>query len=54
MTNPVEASAAVNAAQGTGKPVLLAYRLEKNGRLKSGQTLAEAGTTSIIRNSTES
>lgn len=42
MTNPVEASAAVNAAQGTGKPVLLAYRLEKNGRLKSGQTLAEA------------
>ena len=41
MTNPVEASAAVNAAQGTGKPVLLAYRLEKNGRLKSGQTLAE-------------
>ena len=43
MTNPVEASAAVNAAQATGKPVLLAYRLEKNGRLKSGQTLAEAG-----------
>ena len=42
MTNPVEASAAVNAAQATGKPVLLAYRLEKNGRLKSGQTLAEA------------
>ena len=42
MTNPVEANAAVNAAQGTGKPVLLAYRLEKNGRLKSGQTLAEA------------
>jgi S-methylmethionine-dependent homocysteine/selenocysteine methylase len=42
MTNPVEASAAVNAAQATGKPVLLAYRLEKNGRLKSGQTLAQA------------
>jgi len=42
MTNPVEANAAVNAAQGTGKPVLLAYRLEKNGRLKSGHTLAEA------------
>ena len=42
MTNPVEASAAVNAAQESGKPVLLAYRLEKNGRLKSGQTLAQA------------
>ena len=41
MTNPLEAEAAVNAAGKTGKPVLLAYRLEKNGRLKSGQTLTQ-------------
>lgn len=41
MTNPLEAEAAVTAGLESGKPVFLAYRLEKNGRLKSGQTLKE-------------
>ena len=41
MTNPLEAEAAVTAGLESGKPVFLAYRLEKNGKLKSGQTLKE-------------
>ena len=41
MTNPLEAEAAVAAGLESGKPVFLAYRLENNGRLKSGHTLKE-------------
>lgn len=42
MTNTLEARAACAAASDLGKPFGVAFRLEANGRLKSGETLAEA------------
>ncbi|GGC59058.1 homocysteine S-methyltransferase family protein [Marinobacter halophilus] len=42
MTNTLEARAACAAASELGKPFGVAFRLEANGRLKSGETLAEA------------
>lgn len=42
MTNTREAVAASDAAASLGKPFGVAFRLEGDGRLKSGETLAEA------------
>ncbi len=42
MTNTLEARAACAAASDLGKPYGVAFRLEANGKLKSGETLAEA------------
>ncbi|KPQ00035.1 homocysteine S-methyltransferase family protein [Marinobacter sp. HL-58] len=42
MTNTLEARAACAAASEPGKPYGVAFRLEEDGRLKSGETLAEA------------
>ncbi len=42
MTNTLEARAACAAARDLGKPFGVAFRLEANGKLKSGETLAEA------------
>ncbi|NMT64434.1 homocysteine S-methyltransferase family protein [Marinobacter orientalis] len=42
MTNTLEARAACAAAREQGKPFGVSFRLEANGRLKSGETLAEA------------
>ncbi len=42
MTNSLEASAACAAAKVTGKPYGVAFRLEHSGKLKSGETLADA------------
>lgn len=42
MTNTLEALAACAAVSSLGKPYGIAFRLEGNGRLKSGETLAEA------------
>lgn len=42
MTNTLEARAACAAASDLGKPYGVAFRLETNGKLKSGETLAEA------------
>ncbi|WP_246180237.1 homocysteine S-methyltransferase family protein [Marinobacter changyiensis] len=44
MTNTLEARAACAAAGELGKPFGVAFRLERSGRLKSGETLAEAVT----------
>lgn len=57
MTNTLEARAACAAANELGKPYGVAFRLEESGRLKSGETLAEAvsavrdyGPTAIMLN----
>ncbi|SHK29883.1 homocysteine S-methyltransferase [Marinobacter antarcticus] len=42
MTNTLEARAACSAASDLGKPYGVAFRLEADGKLKSGETLAEA------------
>ncbi len=42
MTNTLEAKAACAAAQASGKPYGVAFRLEDNGKLKSGESLSEA------------
>lgn len=42
MTNTLEARAACDAAHRLGKPYAVAFRLEADGRLKSGETLDEA------------
>ena len=42
MTNILEARAACAAAQASGKPYGVAFRLEDNGKLKSGESLSEA------------
>lgn len=42
MTNTLEARAACAAAADLGKPYGVAFRLEANGQLKSGETLAKA------------
>ncbi|MFN2361528.1 MAG: homocysteine S-methyltransferase family protein [Marinobacter sp.] len=42
MTNSLEARAACAAASEAGKPYGVAFRLEEDGRLKSGESLAEA------------
>lgn len=42
MTNSLEARAACAAVSELGKPYSVAFRLEANGQLKSGETLAEA------------
>lgn len=42
MTNTLEARAACAAASTLGKPYAVAFRLEADGQLKSGETLAEA------------
>lgn len=42
MTNTLEARAACTAANDLGKPYGVAFRLEADGKLKSGETLAEA------------
>lgn len=42
MTNTLEARAACAAAQASGKPFGVAFRLEKDGKLKSGESLEEA------------
>lgn len=42
MTNTLEARAACAAVSDVDKPCGVAFRLEANGRLKSGETLAEA------------
>lgn len=42
MTNTLEARAACAAASELGKPYGVAFRLEADGRLKSGESLAEA------------
>jgi S-methylmethionine-dependent homocysteine/selenocysteine methylase len=42
MTNTLEARAACAAASQLGKPYGVAFRLEANGKLRSGETLAEA------------
>lgn len=44
MTNSLEATAACAAARELGKPFGVAFRLEHDGKLKSGETLAEAIT----------
>jgi S-methylmethionine-dependent homocysteine/selenocysteine methylase len=41
MTNGREALAACMAASGSGKPYGLSFRLEQNGKLRSGETLEE-------------
>ncbi|WP_166265609.1 homocysteine S-methyltransferase family protein [Marinobacter caseinilyticus] len=57
MTNCLEARAACDAVDDLGKPYGVAFRLEANGKLKSGETLAEAvaavtpyGPTAIMLN----
>lgn len=57
MTNILEARAACAAASELGKPYGVAFRLEDSGRLKSGETLAEAvsavkayGPTAVMLN----
>ena len=57
MTNSLEASAACAAASESGKPFGVAFRLEADGKLRSGETLAEAvqavkptGPTAIMLN----
>lgn len=42
MTNTLEATAASAAAGELGKPFGIAFRLEKDGKLKTGESLAEA------------
>ncbi|MBW4934107.1 homocysteine S-methyltransferase family protein [Marinobacter liaoningensis] len=42
MTNTLEAQAACAAARELGKPYGVAFRLEADGKLKSGESLAEA------------
>ena len=42
MTNSLEASAACAAASRSGKPYGIAFRLEHSGKLKSGETIADA------------
>lgn len=42
MTNSLEAKAACAAAGESGKPFGVAFRLEAEGKLRSGETLAEA------------
>lgn len=42
MTNTLEAKAACAAAQASGKPYGVAFRLEADGKLKSGESLEEA------------
>lgn len=42
MTNSLEASAACAAAREAGKPFAVAFRLENQGKLKTGETLKEA------------
>lgn len=42
MSNSLEARAACAAVQGLGKPFGVAFRLEADGRLRSGETLSEA------------
>jgi S-methylmethionine-dependent homocysteine/selenocysteine methylase len=42
MTNTLEARSACAAASDLGKPYGVAFRLEADGKLKSGETLAEA------------
>lgn len=42
MTNTLEARAACAAASDLGKPYGVAFRLEANGKLKSGETMGEA------------
>lgn len=42
MTNTLEARAACTAASDLGKPYGVAFRLEADGKLKSGETLTEA------------
>ncbi|WP_322001220.1 homocysteine S-methyltransferase family protein [Marinobacter alexandrii] len=42
MTNTLEARAACAAAQASGKPFGVAFRMEKDGKLKSGESLEEA------------
>jgi len=42
MTNSLEASAACKAASEAAKPFALSFRLEPDGRLKSGESLAQA------------
>lgn len=44
MTNTLEAQAACAAVSKLGKPFGVAFRIEVDGRLKSGETLAEAVT----------
>ncbi|MBU2953755.1 homocysteine S-methyltransferase family protein [Marinobacter sp. F3R08] len=57
MTNILEATAACAAAGASGKPFGVAFRLEADGRLRSGETLAQAveavkpfGPTAIMLN----
>jgi len=57
MTNSLEAKAACAAAGESGKPFGVAFRLETDGRLRSGETLAEAveavkpfGPTAVMLN----
>ena len=57
MTNSLEASAACAAASESGKPFGVAFRLEADRKLRSGETLAEAveavkasGPTAIMLN----
>lgn len=42
MTNTLEAKAACAAARESGKPFGVAFRLETDGKLRSGETLAQA------------
>lgn len=42
MTNILEATAACAAASAAGKPYGVSFRVEKNGKLKSGETLEDA------------
>lgn len=48
MTNTLEATAASAAASELGKPFGIAFRLEMNGKLKTGECLAEA--VAAVRN----
>lgn len=57
MTNGLEAKAACVAAGESGKPFGVAFRLETDGKLRSGETLAEAveavkpfGPTAVMLN----
>lgn len=57
ITNTLEARAACAAAQESGKPYGMAFRLEADGRLRSGEALAEAvsavrddGPTAVMLN----
>ncbi|TCO75887.1 homocysteine S-methyltransferase family protein [Chromatocurvus halotolerans] len=45
MTNTLEARAACDAARELGKPFAVSFRLEANGGLKSGESLAKAVST---------